>query len=53
MTDELQELLTQYGILSVSLSQLKSERPGSEHESSEAYYRSLGGILPDEPSFAE
>ncbi len=49
MTDELQDLLTQYGILSVSLSQLKSERPGSEHESLEAYYRSLGGILPDEP----
>ncbi len=49
MTDELQELLTQYGILSVSLSQLKSERPGSEHESLEAYYRSLGGLLPDEP----
>jgi len=33
----------------VSLNQLKGERPGSGHESLEAYYRSLGGPLPDEP----
>ena len=49
MTDELQELLTKYGVLSVSLSHLKSERRGSEYASLEEYHRSLGGPLPDEP----
>jgi hypothetical protein len=57
MTQELTELLQQYGILTVSLSQLARERPGSPHESLEEYYKSLGAsyvslcetrLLPDE-----
>jgi hypothetical protein len=50
MTEELKELLQQYGVLAVSLSQLSSERPGSQYESLDEYYKSLGGPLPDEPT---
>jgi hypothetical protein len=50
MTDDVKELLQQYGILVVSLSQLAKERPGSQYESLGEYYKSLGGLLPDEPA---
>jgi hypothetical protein len=50
MTDDLTELLQQYGILVVSLSQMARERPGSQCESLDEYYKSLGGLLPDEPA---
>ncbi|MFZ0772683.1 MAG: hypothetical protein WCA49_13840 [Candidatus Sulfotelmatobacter sp.] len=43
MTDDLKELLQQYGVLTVSLSQLARERPGSQYESLEEHYKSLGG----------
>jgi len=43
MTDDLRDLLQQYGVLTVSLSQLARERPGSQYESLEEYYKSLGG----------
>jgi hypothetical protein len=49
MTKGLKDLLQQYGLLSVTLSKLRSERPGNEHASLDAYYESLGGVLPDEP----
>src|ERR1039458_3833163 len=49
MTKALQELLTQYGILSITISGLRRQRPGNEHESLEAYYKSFGCPLPDEP----
>src|ERR1022692_1852664 len=49
MTKTLQELLTQYGILSITISEPKRQRQGSKYESLEAYYESLGGPLPDEP----
>jgi hypothetical protein len=42
MTDDLTELLQQYGVLTVSLSQLARERPGSQYDSLEEYYKSLG-----------
>ena len=57
MTDDCRSLLQQYGILTVSLSQLARERPGSQYESLEDYYKSLGAsyaslyetrLLPDE-----
>src|SRR5260370_356515 len=49
MTKGLEELLQQYGFLSVTLSRLGSERPGNNYTSLDEYYASLGGILPDEP----
>jgi hypothetical protein len=50
MTNELRELLQQYGIVSVSLSQLAKEPPGNKYDSLETYYRDLGHPLPDEPA---
>ena len=50
MTEELKELLQQYGMVSVSLSHLASERPGNKFASLEEYYQSFGGLLPDEPA---
>jgi hypothetical protein len=50
MTEELRELLQQYGMVSVSLSHLASERPGNKFASLEEYYQSFGGLLPDEPA---
>jgi hypothetical protein len=48
MTEEIIDLLQQYGTLVMSLSQLANERPGSSHESLEEYYKSLGAPLPNE-----
>jgi hypothetical protein len=48
MTKELKEVLQKYGVLSVALAHLRSERPGNKYQSLEEYYRSLGGPLPDE-----
>lgn len=50
MTEEVINLLQQYGVLVMSMSQLAEERPGSSHESLEEYYRSLGAPLADEPT---
>lgn len=50
MTEELIELLQQYGMLSVSLSHLASERPRNKFASLDEYYQSFGGLLPDEPA---
>jgi hypothetical protein len=50
MTGHLRDLLEEYGVLVVSLGQLVRERPGSPHETLDAYYESLGGLLPDEPA---
>jgi hypothetical protein len=49
LTDSLKELLRQYGMLAVSLSQLERERPGNPHASLQAYYDSLGTSAPGEP----
>jgi hypothetical protein len=50
MTEEIIDLLQQYGVLVASMSQLNDGRPGSSHESLEEYYRSLGAPLTDEPT---
>jgi hypothetical protein len=50
MTEEIIDLLQQYGKLVASMSQLAEERPGSSHESLETYYKSLGAPLTDEPT---
>lgn len=42
MTHLLKRLLHEYGILSVSLFRLESERPGNAYESLNAYYESMG-----------
>ena len=49
MTEELKTLLQHYGTLAVTLHHLMSQRPGTEHESLNSYYKSLGNPLPDEP----
>jgi uncharacterized protein YutE (UPF0331/DUF86 family) len=49
MTEDLRDLLQQYGFLSVTLAQLRRERPGTPYNSLDEYYESLGGVLPDEP----
>jgi hypothetical protein len=48
MTTGLEDLLQQYGVLSVTLSTLGGERKGSEYSSLGGYYQSLGCPLPDE-----
>lgn len=49
MTEGLKELLQHYGALSVTLSHLLSERPGTKYKNLDEYYKALGGILPNEP----
>jgi hypothetical protein len=49
MTEGLRELLTRYGSLTVTLSQLLRERPGTKYVSLQQYYKELGVPLPDEP----
>ena len=49
MTNDLQELLKHYGLLTVTLKELVRERPGTRHESLDKYYEELGAPLPDEP----
>ena len=49
MTEALKTLLQHYGTLAIALHRLMSQRPGTEHESLNAYYESLGTPLPEEP----
>lgn len=49
MTDDLKYLLEQYGILTMALSELERQRPGTKHNTLEDYDKSLGPMLPDEP----
>jgi hypothetical protein len=49
MMKGLKALLQHYGALTVTLSHLMSQRPGTEHESLDEDYKALGNPLPDEP----
>ena len=49
MTEGLKALLQHYGALTVTLSHLLRQRPGTEHGILDEYYKALGNPLPDEP----
>lgn len=49
MTEQLKQLLNNYGLLYITLHSLTSERPGRSHDTLEQYYKSLGPITDDEP----
>jgi len=49
MTEELQSLLYQYGLLYVTMSRLENDRPGRAHDTLDQYDASLGPLADDEP----
>lgn len=49
MTNRLRRLLQQYGALTVTVSELARQRPGTQRESLDALYESFGAPDPDEP----
>jgi hypothetical protein len=49
MTNELQSLLYQYGLLYITMSKLEGDRPGRVHDTLDQYDASLGSITDDEP----
>ncbi len=51
MTQFLKDLLRNYGLLYITLTQLLSERPGNKYASLDEYYHSLGMQTPDNPMF--
>jgi len=49
MTENLKDLLQNYGEIVATLLHLRSERSGTEHKTLDEYDKSLGAPLPDEP----